>query len=262
METQVTLGEMFAADARQLVQRRLPAMAWLALLRPIMDRVTSPHNPTPTRFRRRDALPRSTPGVPTFASGLDETGDLPDEGSALPIAVRERLRPVVGDGIEHVRVHADRVADAIARRHSADAVTVDRDIFFRSGMLLPDEPQGFALLAHEATHVLEAMRPGAAWRRATDAGVREEEALALQRERVTRSAPFPPLVTARPQVERQPSLPAAIAATPVSRPMKADSDRELAPSASERTDLDIEAMRKGLLRDLRSQLRVEFERGA
>jgi hypothetical protein len=280
MEKQVTtLGDLFAADAKQLARRRLPAMQWLTLLRPVMHRVASPHNPTPTRFRRRAALPRATAALPLFARGPSEEAVLPDEGRALPAPVRERLRPIVGEGIEHVRVHTDRGADAIARQHAADAVTIDRDVFFRNGMLSPDGPRGFALLAHEATHVLEAMRPGAAWRRATEAGVREEEAVALERERTVREwrpGLLPPLAAAEPQSwrplpplaaaplsRRQSTAPLTPAPTPISRPMKADADRDLSiASASDRGNVDAEAMRKSLLRDLRDQLRVEFERGA
>ena len=82
-----------------------------------------------------------------------------------------------------MRVHDDRAADQLARRHRADAVTVGRDVYFRQDRLRPRDPQGFGLVAHEATHVAEFFAPGAAWRRLTGGAQQEEERLAEANER-------------------------------------------------------------------------------
>ena len=105
------------------------------------------------------------------------------EGRLLPADVRERLRPQAGPGADVMRVHQGEVADTVARDRGADAVTLGRDVFFREGQFRPREPRGFGLLVHEATHVMQLLQPGVAWRRATGAGVQDEEAEALGRER-------------------------------------------------------------------------------
>ena len=41
------------------------------------------------------------------------------------------MREVAGPGADVMRVHADARADAIARAHAADAVTLGADVYFR-----------------------------------------------------------------------------------------------------------------------------------
>jgi hypothetical protein len=81
-----------------------------------------------------------------------------------------------------LRVHDDAAADRMARAHSADAVTVGGDVYFRDGRYRPDEPSGFGLLAHETTHVSAALETGGAGRASEDGRVAEED-LARARER-------------------------------------------------------------------------------
>lgn len=102
-------------------------------------------------------------------------------GRPLPAHLLAPVRAAVGGGVEDIRVHEDGAADSMARAHTADAVTVGSDIYFRTGKFAPHQPEGFALLVHEATHAAgETHTPG------TPAGAREEQ-LALTRERAALS---------------------------------------------------------------------------
>jgi hypothetical protein len=210
------------------------------------------------------------------------------QGMPVPAQLREKLHDLVGTGADVARLHHNSRSDALARDHHADAVTVGRDIFFRRGALRPRESAGFALLVHEATHVAEAMRTDAAWRRVTGAGVQEEESLALWRERAllqsARPAPLPlspgetggpaqsawlgrmpqpaSLLPWRSTLVRAVAPRAPASSSPVNRPMKADIDRAMPGPIAEGVRLNYDDMRRMLFRDLLVQLRVEFERGA
>ncbi|MGQ5640492.1 MULTISPECIES: eCIS core domain-containing protein [unclassified Streptomyces] len=242
----------------------------------------------------RTAAVRGRPGTPpggddvTGAGAGGETG-----GRPLPADVRARLRDATDDSADTLRVHDDDAADAVAARHRAEAVTVGRDVYFRRGRFLPRDDAGFALLAHEATHVLALLRPGAAWHRATGPGAAEEESEALIRESAaltfrTASAAGPgtappsaglptphlgprawhpaplatPLPTSCPATptgsEAATGVPSAPQA-PEQRPMRAAQGRETGPPPA--PPPDIETLRRELLHDLMRQLRTEFERG-
>jgi hypothetical protein len=189
-----------------------------------------------------------------------------------------------------MRVHDDAAADTVARTHRAEAVSVGRHVYFRQGRFRPREPDGFGLVAHEATHVAELLTPGGAWRRLTGSGRRDEEALAEANERRgsldsrSRAAapPAPPQRIATPQAglaglaglvavaaqhgkplpastpSPAPALEGEATAPPAAQPMPAAEDRDAAAPAS----VDMEALRRSLFDDLRHQLQTEFERGA
>ncbi|MFJ3902872.1 DUF4157 domain-containing protein [Streptomyces sp. NPDC090025] len=199
------------------------------------------------------------------------------EGRPLPDDVRARLRDVVGPAADLLRVHDDAAADTRARAHRADAVTVGRDVHFRAGRFAPREPRGFALLAHEATHVEALLAPGADWRRATGGGRADEEDRALAREGAALRGPEEPATAPydgghrHPVPHPHPHAPAVVPA-PASGPgsgghgaphvAAAPVGRELGgghPSAGAAPGL--ERLRDELVRDLMHRLRSEFERG-
>jgi hypothetical protein len=224
----ITLGEVLARQALRRAERRIPTISWVGLLRPVIDRINSRSMAAQTRFGRCEALPQAAfmsleatqhefdskeqvISVPErlreslrdvaeteVDSGRAQDGnrlyagvDSDERGMAVPAQIRDRLRDIAGTAADAARLHHSPRSDAIAREHRADAVTIGHEIFFRAGALRPQDPAGFALLTHEATHVGGAMRSGASWRRATEAGVQEEEALALRRERAVLSAAGP-----------------------------------------------------------------------
>ncbi|MCP3097289.1 DUF4157 domain-containing protein [Myxococcus sp. K15C18031901] len=91
------------------------------------------------------ALPGRTP------SDIDSS--LPSSSPGVPMAssVRERIEPVLGADLGHVRVHEDSESRGTARELGARAFTHGSHIF-----LGPDQhADDVALLAHEATHVVQ-----------------------------------------------------------------------------------------------------------
>jgi hypothetical protein len=76
-------------------------------------------------------------------------------GRALDATVRQRLSEALGADPGDVRVHTDGEADDLSRSLGARAFTSGRDIFFQGGAFDPASPDGFELLVHESTHVLQ-----------------------------------------------------------------------------------------------------------
>ena len=247
-------------------------------------RPAAPRRPTPGPVRPVSAPPGLGEWARSVSGGADAdvTGEVgvgpavaaptpadPSAPAAAPVPpgrpveplVRERLRIEVGSAADLVRVHDDPGADALARRHGADAVTLGTDVHFREGGYRPADRHGFGLLVHEAGHVAAALEPAAALRRSTGPGRAEEERRVAGRERaaVTRSGPPPPPagVVAPPTHD---AIAPAMAA-PVGR------DVDPTPAAEPATALaaQLASLRRELvddvLGDLRRQLRVEFERG-
>lgn len=256
---------MISEDVRRLAMRKIPIIEWAALLRPLMDRMVARPNAAQSRFKRVESAPLAESRMEL---GLETAEEVPD-GIALPSVVQESLRAIVGDGVEAVRVHDDREADLMARSHHAKAVTMGSDVFFREGMLRPLEPRGLALLAHEATHVVQALRPDAAWRRATLGGVQEEETEAQGSERAMLNASRnfrPAFDTPSVRPSRNGGRSHKFAAqSPVARPMKSDADSAPVAASPKETPSaggGLEEMRRTLFRDLLSHIRTEFERGA
>ncbi len=83
-------------------------------------------------------------------------------GRPLDPGVREVLGRRLGSDFRQVRIHTDAGAGESARRLSARAYTVGRDIAFAPGEYRPDTERGQRLLAHELAHVVQQGRGGAA----------------------------------------------------------------------------------------------------
>lgn len=278
---QLTLGERLARQVQDLAARRLAAVTWLPAFEPLLGRAMS--------------LPTAA-GSPLRRVEADVWDDAePPPAERLPGDLREWLHPLVGPDADRVRLRRDERADEIARAHEADAVTVGEEIFFRTGRFRPAEPEGAALLVHEATHVVEAVRPGSAWRRATASTLAAEEALAHEREQglLARAlghgaapagvAPGPGAAdrgAARPatsplspphDVGPRPNAgaprtppPASSPAAPTGPAMAAPEGRELGVRGptGEAAQPDLETLRHALYRDLLLQIRTDAERGA
>jgi hypothetical protein len=282
-----TLGELLDEAGRRLAARHLPVYPWAGGLWRLLDRAASLATQHQGRFERVERPP-ARPGALPFAErlagargpaapaldGSAPVGPVPlaaggDAGRPLAADVRWRLRVLAGPGADALRVHDGGPADALARAQGADAVTVGHHVYFREGRYRPRQEQGFALLAHEATHVLALLRPWSAWLRGTDAGAVEEERGARAAERAAGHGHAPrggqgawvgPGAGAGPGASVS-AFPAAGATPPAAAaPMAAPADRDQdAPAAP--APLDLEGLRRGLIDDLRRQLRDEFERG-
>jgi hypothetical protein len=223
--------------------------------------------------RRRGTAPERRAAQAERPAQAEEGAGVDGEAAAsagrpLPADVRSRLRRVAGPAADALRVHDDSNADALARAHRADAVTVGRDVHFRAGRYAERQERTFGLLAHEAMHVRALLEPPASWRRATARGRAEEESAARDAERaagppalprrpvpLTASNGSPPIPPPAP-----PAVPAIAAGTPAgtaNAPMRAVADRATAPPPP-----DLEELRRTLVDDLMRRLRTEFERGA
>jgi hypothetical protein len=254
----LTLGERLVHQTQRFASSHVPVLPWLRLLNPVIKRASSLPVPSQARFQRTEVS-----RVPELARLVSQEPSSEEEGQPLSPYVQQRLRDFVGPGTEAIRVHTDKTANAIAHALKADAVTVGEQVFFRQGRFRPHEDEGFALLTHEATHVIQAMRPGSSWRRATQAGVQEEEQEASIQERnvlhARRKAAFLPQPTPhRAPVSQHP----AGTSSSVHRPLAAPAERTLdnvTPPVP--TMPDIEDLKRMLYRDLMRQIRADLERG-
>jgi hypothetical protein len=175
-----TLGERLAALAEYIRLRHATTFSWAPALAPVLARLDSLNQSWAGRFERHEQQ------VPT--------------GVRMPVDVRAPIREVAGSGADQMRVQVDAKADAEARAHHADAVTVGTTVKVRSGRYQPDTPEGLALLAHEASHVTELIERGADGR-STAGGVAAEEAAAAKVERLVVRLPdrFNPAGSAPPR---------------------------------------------------------------
>jgi hypothetical protein len=301
--TEPTLGERLDVAARTIAARHQVQYAWASGLVPVLRRAARLIESPGGRFERREAAgDLQFPAVHTGqqlplrpgrsghalrqasaeASAPPATAaDVENPATVLPADTRAQLSDIAGPGAGLLRVRADAAADSLSRAHRADAVTTGTDVYFRAGMYRPREPEGFALLAHEAAHVTALLEPGRPWRRAAaDGGDSGDEDAALAAETAAlqqfgqapgsavamtgpasgRPSAIPPLPP--PGAPRQPRAadlggvsPAAAPAQ--ARPMRASVDRD----TGQPPPVDVEALRRSLIADLMRQLRSDFERG-
>src|SRR2546429_7327241 len=115
-ETADTFGTRLDRETRRAIAKRLPKLAWLRNLEPVMERVSRATKQFHERFERREAdiAPIST-------------------GMPLPFHLRSGVERVTGPGAATVRVHDGPAADLVAAAHHAEAVTAGPDVFFRKG---------------------------------------------------------------------------------------------------------------------------------
>jgi hypothetical protein len=76
-------------------------------------------------------------------------------GRDLDASLRGEVTEALGADPGPVRIHTDAEADELSRTLGAKAFTSGRDVFFGSGTFDPSTPEGFSLLVHESTHVLQ-----------------------------------------------------------------------------------------------------------
>jgi hypothetical protein len=137
------------------------AKSWLASLPPVPM-------PTPkgqalwhaaerhaaTLYRRAEGSGLVDPRDPAIESALQQCGT----GQLLPEEVRRAMERDLGVELTGVRIHTDAVAAQAALALGAQAFTIGEDIFFAAGLFAPDTRSGRTLLAHELTHVAQALR--------------------------------------------------------------------------------------------------------
>lgn len=218
-----------------------------------------------TRARALRPVPVGVPAppVPADASESPEQNETASEARGLDPILRSRIEALLRRPIPDMRLHTGNLADRQARRHQADAVTLGRDVYFRTGAFDPGTTQGMALLAHEATHV--AWKAGA--RLADEASpasqsvVEERAALNVERSALgvnTRPTSTPQRVTPQAAPLASTTSPATVKAAAASR----DLDTDPMPRAAEIPDSQIRSLKEDLYRTLLDKMRSDFERGA
>lgn len=288
-----TLGERLDVLARALVGRHVPVYAWAGGSGPVLERAEQLSGSWAQRFERDETGAHhrelATPparsaasarslrtsrdagepvSVAARAASAGTAGRADDAASAerrLPLDVRARLRAVVGPGADSMRVLLGSGPDAVARAMSADAVTVGTHVHVRAGRYEPDTPGGFALLAHEASHVTASLSGHALTRRAGPGGRIAEERAARTVEALASRPPGQPhqgsadaagVDLAGPGTS--PAVPAAVAPMHAD-PMRAEVDRPVA--APPPAPVDLEVLRRRLIEDVMKRLRSDYERG-
>jgi hypothetical protein len=107
-----------------------------------------------TLYRRAVSGGEVAADDPSITSALQQRG----AGQELLPALRSELERELGVSLAGARVHTDGIADRAARALGAEAFTVGEDIFFAGGAYAPETSAGRKLLAHELTHVAQALR--------------------------------------------------------------------------------------------------------
>lgn len=109
--------------------------------------VDETEEPGQTQSDGTDAKPSHAQGQPSIASSIRSPG----AGRSLPEGVRRRIVPALGTGLDEVQVHTGTAAARAASNLGARAFTHRNHIFLGSG----ESPHDLALMAHEATHVVQ-----------------------------------------------------------------------------------------------------------
>ncbi|MEV0711575.1 eCIS core domain-containing protein [Nocardia aurea] len=263
--------------ARRMLAAHGREPSWAPALRTLLDHVDRLSISADGRFDRIES-DTGTVDFTATARPRPATAHEPAPGRAVPDDVRVRYQRVTGLDAPAARVHDGPHADAVARSHHADAVTVGQDVYFRKDRYAPRTSDGFGLLAHELTHAAAAARPMPPARRDSETNRDAEEFVADEVERlaVRDGTPAPttpahrlpavPVRAVAEQARRVPSvepvhLPAPSAAPPSPVPaMAASVDRDPTPTPA--PPLDLDSLRRSLFHELKRQLRSEFERGA
>jgi hypothetical protein len=85
----------------------------------------------------------------------ERIGAVEGGGSSLDGSLRQRVTETLGADPGDIRIHADGEGHELSQALGAKAFTSGQDIFFQSGTFDPSTPEGFELLVHESTHVLQ-----------------------------------------------------------------------------------------------------------
>jgi hypothetical protein len=264
-----TAGEQLAEQVRLLTRRRTATPGWTAAARTLTERAAElAKSARIGRERVEVDVPDAVEPL-TLAAEPEwpvRQGD-PDSSHELSGDVTERLRAVVGPDLPRLRVRSDATADAIARAHNADAVTIGEEIHFRDGRLAPAEPEGFALLAHEAWHVRQ-NSTAASWDRATAGGRAAEEHQAHAQELAALNGSLPRVASdprhqtsvPAPAPVSHPDSPPQALTTTAATPMTAATGRTIEPAAPAAFP-DVAELSETIYRDLLRRIRSDVERG-
>ena len=145
-----------------------------------------------TLYRRAVSSGAVDPHEPAVEAVLQKRGT----GQPLPAEIRHEMERELGISLVGVRIHTDAVAAQAARALAAEAFTLGEDIFFSEGTFAPETTSGRKLLAHELTHVAQALRgdtgPVRDGLRVSQPGERHEQEADTIAARISQAAPPSP----------------------------------------------------------------------
>lgn len=190
----------------------------------------------------------------------------------LDARTRARLAGLLDIRIPAVRLYVSQAADAVARRHRADAVTYGRHILVRVDRYNPGHTGGLALLGHEVTHAAQATPAQGGGPYGPRTPVEQEAAALANEQRILRSAapgagvppiPLPPPAGSPGAGAPPQSAPAA----PAAQPQTAAAGRSLNGGSSPGAnggllaEPQLRQLKEIIYQDLLKRIRTEFERG-
>lgn len=94
---------------------------------------------------------KALPSAPSAQAPVESSIQVSDSGASLPASVREKVEPMLGSDLSHVRVHTDSSADDAAKNLHAKAFTHKNHIWLGANQ----RPDDLKLMAHEAAHVIQ-----------------------------------------------------------------------------------------------------------
>jgi hypothetical protein len=103
----------------------------------------------------RRALGQPGLGGGAAPSGFTDRLGKAEAGQPIPDEPRQSLETSFGTSLADVRLHVGSQSGELAAEVSANAFTVNKDIYFGDGQFAPGSQQGYHLLAHEVTHTLQ-----------------------------------------------------------------------------------------------------------
>jgi len=198
-----------------------------------------------------------------------------EQATILPLKIQELFSKWLKLRLPSIRIHQSNLSDKFLKARHADAMTIDRDIYFRKGQFDIKSARGLGLLGHELTHI--AQQQSDDWRNSSSKYNAEQvESTALDNERfiVQRSKRqnqftnlSPPLTKVPPSDSLSASQPGNVSSTP----MFADTSRnagELQNSSSKAlnmsvlSEIEMRRIKDEVYRDLMMRIKIEFERGS
>jgi hypothetical protein len=235
--------------------------------------VTDPALAMPAQTGSPDRLPITEPANSTaLQERLQPVAEQLPTGSPRVIdpPIVDRIARLLRRPLPPVQIYTNPAADRLAQAAGADALAYPGAVAFRSDAYHPERREGFALLAHELSHVTDiqtgsAPAPGSAERQAG-----EQRAQAVERAALTTTVavppdrPIPPVTADTSPAPALPPLRFNEHPPVPPQPALSDRDVELSPPPAP-TPIGPEQLaifKDEIMRDLIDRIRTDFERGA
>jgi hypothetical protein len=149
--------EYSAAEWGALLAQVYPDPRWP---KPHTSSLRTPSNVTPTKTQSQKVQIISAPlSVSTQRPHSPESLLKHETPLTVPSTTSRFLKPLVGIDAATVKTYSGKTADAIAKSHNSDAVTIGADTIVLGDGNLGDDPRQVGVLAHELTHAARRRLP-------------------------------------------------------------------------------------------------------